>query len=158
MTVAAANSALQRARATLQENLPKRPSDWSATQPTAEERALVQRFIDAHERQDVAASVAMMREDIRISMPPYPYRFDGVAAITAQLERTFGPESPGDWRLLPTRANRMPAAASYLRAPGDTRFRAFKLDVMRVEGGLITDVTTFGYSLFPHFGLPELLD
>jgi RNA polymerase sigma-70 factor (ECF subfamily) len=158
MTVAAANSALQRARATLQENLPKQPSDWSASQPTAEERALVQRFIDAHERQDVAASVAMMREDIRISMPPYPYRFDGLAAIAQQLERAFGPESPGDWRLLATRANRMPAAASYLRAPGDTRYRGFKLDVMRVEGGLITDVTTFGHSLFPHFGLPEFLD
>ena len=80
-----------------------------------------------------------------------------VHAITQQLARTFGPESPGDWRLLPTRANRMPAAASYLRAPGDTEYRAFKLDVMRVEGGLITDVTTFGHSLFPHFGLPQIL-
>ena len=158
MTVAGANSALQRARATLQENLPKRPSDWSATQPTAEERALVQRFIDAHERQDIAASVAMVRKDIRITMPPYPWRFDGVDAMVRNLRRTFGPESPGDWRLVPTRANRMPAAASYLRAHGDTTYRAFKLDVMRVEDGLIVAVTTFGYRLFPHFGLAGTLD
>jgi RNA polymerase sigma-70 factor (ECF subfamily) len=158
MTLAAANSALQRARATLQENLPKRPSDWTAAQPTAEERALVQRFIDAHERQDIAASVAMVREDIRITMPPHPWCFDGVAAMTQGLERTFGPESPGDWRLVPTRANRMPTTASYLRAHGDTEYRAFKLDVMRVEDGLITEVTTFGPGLFPQFGLPLTLD
>jgi RNA polymerase sigma-70 factor (TIGR02960 family) len=158
MTLAATNSALQRARATLQEQLPKRPSDWSAAQPSAEERALLQRFIDAHERQDVAASVAMVREDIRITMPPYPWRFDGVAAMVRNLERAFGPESPGDWRLVPTRANRMPTAASYLRAPGDTAYRAFKLDVLRVEDGLIAEVTTFGPSLFPQFGLPDTLD
>jgi RNA polymerase sigma-70 factor (ECF subfamily) len=158
MTLAAANSALQRARATLQEQLPKRPSDWAAAQPSAEERALVQRFIDAHERQDIAASVAMVREDIRITMPPYPWRFDGLAAMVRNLERAFGPESPGDWRLVPTRANRMPTAASYLRAHGDTEYRAFKLDVLRVEDGLIVEVTTFGPSLFPQFGLPDTLD
>ena len=48
----------------------------------------------------------------------------------------------------------MPAAASYLRRPGDTAFRAFKLDVLRIEDGSIAEITTFGYSLFPHFGLP----
>ena len=56
--------------------------------------------------------------------------------------------------LVPTRANRMPAAASYLRAHGDDEFRAFKLDVIRVEGDLVAEVTTFGHALFPHFGLP----
>ena len=49
-----------------------------------------------------------------------------------RLETAFGVEEVGDWRLVPTRANRMPAAASYLRAWGDTRFRAFKIDVLRV--------------------------
>jgi RNA polymerase sigma-70 factor (TIGR02960 family) len=158
MTVAAANSALQRARATLQEQLPKRPSDWAAGEPSAQERDLLARFIDAHERQDAAAAVALVREDIRITMPPHPWCFDGVDAMARNLERAFGPESAGDWRLVPTRANRMPTAASYLRAPGDTVYRAFKLDVLRIEDGLIVEVTTFDARLFPRFGLPGTLD
>jgi RNA polymerase sigma-70 factor (ECF subfamily) len=51
----------------------------------------------------------------------------------------------------------MPAAASYLRRPGDTEFRAFKLDVLRVEGSEIAEITTFGYSMFELFGLPSVL-
>ena len=51
----------------------------------------------------------------------------------------------------------MPAAASYLRRPGDTEFRAFKLDVLRVEDGTIAEITTFGAGLFAAFGLPETL-
>jgi hypothetical protein len=58
---------------------------------------------------------------------------------------------------VPTRANRMPTAASYLRAPGDTEFRAFKFDVIRVQDGLIAEVTTFNADLFPAFGLPPVL-
>jgi len=54
-------------------------------------------------------------------------------------------------------ANRMPAAASYLRSPGDSEFRAFKLDVMRIEAGLIAEITTFSAELFPAFGLPPTL-
>ena len=46
-------------------------------------------------------------------------------------------------------ANRMPTAASYLKWPGDTEFRAFKLDVLRIEDGAIAEITTFGASLFP---------
>lgn len=56
-----------------------------------------------------------------------------------------------------TSANRLPAAASYLRRPGDTRFRAFKLDVIRVADGRIAEITTFGPSLLPSFGLPDVL-
>jgi RNA polymerase sigma-70 factor (ECF subfamily) len=58
---------------------------------------------------------------------------------------------------VPTRANRLPTAASYLRARGDTEFRAFKLDVLRIEGGAIAEVTTFDTRLFPAFGLPPTL-
>jgi hypothetical protein len=47
-------------------------------------------------------------------------------------------------------------AATYLRPPGDTEFRAFKLDVLRVEGGRIAEITTFDASLFPEFGLPPV--
>lgn len=66
--------------------------------------------------------------------------------------------SEGSWRLLPTIANRMLTAASYLRAPGDDTHRAFKLDVLRVVEGRIAEITTFGPMLFAQFGLPETLE
>jgi hypothetical protein len=74
------------------------------------------------------------------------------------LEEAFTVKSPGEWRLVPTRANRMPAAASYLRTRGDTEFRAFKLDVIRTVDGLVAEVTTFDSTLFPAFGLPPVFD
>jgi len=157
-TVAAANSALQRARATLAGHLPARRMDWSRTEPTPEERELLAGFIDAHERCDAALAVALASRDIRITMPPMPYLFDGVDTIGPLLERAFGPNRDGDWRLLPTAANRMPAAASYLRRPGDTLYRPLKLDVMRVVDGRIREVTTFGSAQFPLLGLPEVLE
>ena len=156
-SVAAANSALQRARATMKEHLPPRRQDWSAPEPTAEERALLARFIEAHERCDAAAAVAIASTDIRIAMPPYPYSFEGIAAMVPLLERAFGAEREGDWRLVPTWANRMPTAASYLRKSGDSEFRAFKLDVLRVADGRVAEITTFGASLFPAFGLAPRL-
>jgi hypothetical protein len=63
----------------------------------------------------------------------------------------------GDWRLVPTQANRMSAAASYLGWPGDSAFRTFKFDVLRIEDGVIAEITTFGAGLFPAFGLPPTL-
>jgi RNA polymerase sigma-70 factor (ECF subfamily) len=156
-SVAAANSALQRARATMQEHLPSRRLEWSASEPSAEERALLEQFIDAHERCDAAAAVAIASKDIRITMPPAPYCFEGIETITPLLDRAFGVDRDGDWRLVPTMANRMPTAASYLRRPGDTEFRAFKFDVLRIEGGTIAEITTFGAALFPLFELPPTL-
>jgi RNA polymerase sigma-70 factor (TIGR02960 family) len=156
-SVPAANSALQRARATMQQHLPARRAEWSAGERSAEERALLERFIDAHERGDAEAAVSIAAQDIRITMPPYPYSFEGIEAVATLMERAFGEEKEGDWRLVPAQANRMPAAASYLRRPGDSEFRAFKLDVLRIEDGLIAEITTFGYALFPAFGLPPAL-
>jgi RNA polymerase sigma-70 factor (TIGR02960 family) len=155
MSVAAANSALQRARATLRERLPARPSEWSGPAASDQERLLLERFIDAHERADADAAAALARDDIRITMPPHPWCFEGLATIRPLLAE--GLTGPGEWRLLPTRANRQPAAASYLKAPGDAGFRAFKLDVLRVEGGLIAEITTFDAALFPALGLPPTL-
>ena len=63
----------------------------------------------------------------------------------------------GDWKLLPTAANRMPAAASYLRRGNSDRYVPFKLDVLRTGGGLIAEITTFDASLFDRFGLPPSL-
>jgi RNA polymerase sigma-70 factor (TIGR02960 family) len=154
-SVAAVNSALQRARATMQERLPARRGEWTATKPSAGERALLAQFIDAHERCDAATALAIASADIRIAMPPHPVWFEGRAALSRLLERA---ERDGAWRLLPAMANRMPAAASYLRRPDDAAFRAFKLDVLRIEDGAIAEITTFGPSLFPHFGLPPVLE
>jgi RNA polymerase sigma-70 factor (TIGR02960 family) len=156
-SVAAANSAVQRARATLAEHLPSHRSSWSARPAAPEERELLARFIDAHERSDVEAAVAAATADIRVTMPPAPMCFDGLPAVSALITRGFVTEPAGDWRLVPTSANRMPAAASYLRRPGDSEFRAFKLDVLRIEDGAIAEITTFGHALFPEFGLPALL-
>jgi len=157
-SVAAANSALQRARATLKDNLPERRTEWTAAEPSTEERDLLARFIDAHERCDAKAAVAIAASDIRVTMPPYPNCFDGLDELAPLLERAFGPDRDGDWRLLPTGVNRMPAAASYLRRPGDSLFRPFKLDVLRVEHGAIAEITTFGPAPFPALGLPATLD
>ena len=154
-SVPAINSALQRARATMQQHLPERRADWSAGDPSDEERALLAGFIDAHERGDAAAAVAIAATDLRITMPPHPYRFEGIEFITPLLEQAF--RDGGAWRLVPTRANRMPTAASYLRTPGDATYRAFKFDVLRVADGKIAEITTFGAELFPAFGLPATL-
>jgi RNA polymerase sigma-70 factor (ECF subfamily) len=157
-SVAAANSALQRARVTMQDHLPSHRADWTARPASPAEKELLDRFIDAHQRYDAAAALAIAAEDIRITMPPYPMRFDGRDAFVPLLERAFGPGRDGDWRLLPTAANRMPAAASYLRRPGDALFRAFKLDVLRVEDDAIAEITTFGPALFGELGLPSVLE
>ena len=154
-SVAATNSALQRARATMGEHLPAKRSDWSAGSPSDEERDLLKRFIDAHERYDAPAAIAISAQDLRITMPPYPYLFEGIDGIGPLLD---GALREGEWRLLGTWANRMPTAASYLRKAGDTEFRAFKFDVLRVEKGLIAEITTFGPELFPVFGLPPILE
>jgi RNA polymerase sigma-70 factor (TIGR02960 family) len=157
MSVAAANSALQRARATMREHLPARRAEWSAGQPSSRELGLLEQFIDAHQRCDAAAAMAIAAQDIRVTMPPYPVCIDGIDGIAPLLERAFGPDRDGEWRLVPTRANRMPTAASYLRRPGDSAFRPFKFDVLRIEGGIIAEITTFGPALFPAFGLPAAL-
>ena len=152
--VAAVNSALQRARATLRDRLPADRRDaWTAPEISEEERALLDGFIDTHERGDEEGALALISEDIRVTMPPHPFLYEGIEAIRGLLQRAFGPESAGTWRLVPTRANRQPAAASYLRAHGDDTFRAFKLDVLRVRDGRIAEITTFDAALFPEFGL-----
>jgi RNA polymerase sigma-70 factor (ECF subfamily) len=150
-SVAAANSALQRARATMSEHLPPKRSEWSAGSPSDEERDLLARFIDAHERYDAPAAIAISAQDLRITMPPYPYLFEGIDVIGPLID---GALREGEWRLLGTWANRMPTAASYLRKAGDTEFRAFKFDVLRVEQRKVAEITTFGPELFSVFGLP----
>ena len=154
ITVAAANSALQRARETVERNAGSHPAP---IEPTASERAVLAAFIDAHERMDATAAFALLREDIRATMPPLPMVFAGRETFRPLLVRAFE-SGMGAWRLVPTRANRMPAAISYLRAPGDTAFRLYKLDVLRVVDGAIAEITTFdGAGLAVAFAVPPEL-
>lgn len=153
-SVAAANSAVQRARATMQQRLPERRSEWRAPEAGEAERELLARFIQANDDGDAELALALAAEDIRITMPPNPMVFEGLDDLGTLLVRAFGPDREGDWRGVPTWANRQPAVGSYLLRPGDTVFRAFKLDVLRIEGDRIAEITTFGWSHLERFGLP----
>jgi RNA polymerase sigma-70 factor (TIGR02960 family) len=153
MTVAGVNSALQRAKATLREQDEQRFARRT-TEPSEEETELLRRFIDAHERADFAGQADLLREDVLVTMPPFPMRYQGLAEL-AGLQETA--KDMGTWRLVPIVANRMPAAASYLRADGDDTFRAFKIDVLRIEGNRIAEITTFNADLFAAFGLGPTL-
>src|SRR3954447_14435068 len=102
ISVAAANSALQRGRETLRNELPERPSEREAPELSEEEQRLLAGFIATHESGDAAAAAALMREDIRVTMPPQPSVYDGRDALAPLLEIAFGPEGMGEWRLVAT--------------------------------------------------------
>jgi RNA polymerase sigma-70 factor (ECF subfamily) len=157
MSVAAVNSALQRARATMQEQPPANRVE-STRASSEQERMLLQRYMDAMEQADASALTGAVRDDIRITMPPLPFCYNGIDEVAPLVVAACDQEQFGTWRLVPSRANRQPAAANYLRRPGETEFRAFKIDVLRVEGDRIAEITTFDSSLFEAFGLPLVLD
>ena len=159
VSVAAVNSALQRARARLKEHLPRRRLDWApGADPSADERELLQRYVDANEQNDPAAMVELLREDALFAMPPAWDWWRGRESVVAAWVRGgFGSESWGELRLVPTRANGRPAFGNYLRRPGDSRHRAMALDVLWIEDGLIAEVVTFGADVFAWFGLPPVL-
>src|SRR5262249_16331583 len=131
------------------------PNYPTPSAPTDEERAVLAAFISTHEGADAAACVALMSKDIRVTMPPHPACFVGRDAMAPLLERAFTREREG--RCLRVWANRQPAAVCYLRRPGDTAFRAFAIEVLRVGGGLVEEITTFDATLVAAFGCPEVL-
>jgi RNA polymerase sigma-70 factor (ECF subfamily) len=157
-TVTSVNSALRRARATLRERLPSRRRDrHPPDDPGAEERAVLARYMAAHDRGDLPALAALLREDARLIMPPYRGWYEGRAIILRLNALGFDPAF-GHLRGLPTGANRQPAVAWYLRRPDGTEHRPLVLDVLRVEDGVIAEITTFASpELFPTFGLPPTL-
>ena len=161
MTIASVKSALQRARPVLRERLPRQRLEWApGADPSAEERALLERYMHASEHAAPDEWAALMSEDIRVTMPPNPLWFAGREPLMDYLRQMFDPASPfyfGEWRHLPTRANRQPAAAAYVRRPGTTVFRAQVLDVLHVADGRVVAVTAFEPHLFPAFGLPLTL-
>ncbi|MFF5124193.1 sigma-70 family RNA polymerase sigma factor [Dactylosporangium aurantiacum] len=157
-SVPAANSALQRARATLRGRWPGGRLEWApAGEPGREERELLRRYIDAHERADPEALIGLLREDVRLTIEPGVGEWTGRPAVAEALRRDMN--TPGRWRMLPTAANRQPAAAAYVRADGDPAFRPFALIVLRPVAGLLTAMDAFeAPGLFPVFGLPASLD
>ena len=158
MSVPSVNSALQRARSTMRDRMPERRLDWTAsTGPTEEERAVLERFMLVHETHDVAGMIALLREDARQTMPPIPMWWEGQEAMVTVITGYLSPGAIGDFRMVPTGANRQPAAACYLRRPGESRYTLIGLDVLRVEGGRIVEVTGFGTSMLKPFGLPPTL-
>jgi RNA polymerase sigma-70 factor, ECF subfamily len=148
MSVAAVNSALQRARATLATRQVA-PGDSSLS---ADERALVDRYVHAFERYDVDALAAIMHEDATMSMPPYSLWLRGHAAIAGWLLGR-GAACRGS-RLVPTSANGLPAFGQYKPAP-DGRYLPWALIVLELERGAIAAQTFFldTATLFPRFGL-----
>lgn len=155
LTPASVNSALQRGRATLRTSLPTdEREEWSGDASSSNEREVLDAYMAAYEAGDDDATLALLTEDIRVTMPPAPYLFEGIDAIRSLAERA---RNTGTWRLVPTSANRQPAAACYLLDPDSGEFRGFKLDVLRLAGGRIAEITTFGHKLFPQFDLPAVL-
>ena len=145
-TVAGVNSLLQRARATLRDRLGERRTEWtrSPAATSAEERALLRRYLDAHERADVGALAALLREDARLTMPPHPTWYEGREAIMIAAQQGFDPQF-GRLRSIACSANRQPAAAHFLLAPGESHYQPLAIDVLRIEDGLIAEISSFVY-------------
>jgi RNA polymerase sigma-70 factor, ECF subfamily len=157
MSLAAVNSALQRARATLKERLPEARLEWARARDTEDaERSLLEKYVEAFERHDDRRLVALLREDVRLAMPPHPTWYDGREAVAAFLAGVaFAPGSE-EHRFVPTRANRQPAFGVYRGEGADPR--PFAINVVVIESGLVADMHFFKYpELFPAFGLPDSL-
>ena len=158
LSVAAVNSALQRARETLAaharaEAVPTPIVDDAAT------TALLARYVQAWERADVGALVALLHHDATLAMPPFPEWLRGASAIGTSIEgMLFGPAGAGVFRLVPTRANGRPAMAAYQRDRATGGFVGMGIHVLDVRGDRLAAITAFlDPRLLPAFGLPATL-
>jgi RNA polymerase sigma-70 factor (ECF subfamily) len=160
VSVAAANSALQRARTTLGAHLPSRKPEWPVgVEPSAAERELLRRYVDAAEQQDLAAFETLLREDAVFRMPPEPLITVGRDAILRLWgDGGFGSERFGRVRCATTRANGQPAVAYYVLREGEATYRALTLVVLRIEDGRFAEIVNFVPEIFEAFGLPPTLE
>ena len=158
-TEASVNSALQRARAGLREQLPERRAEWApGAEPTAAERELLDRYVELSERADAQGLAALLHEDVRFTMPPQPGTWVGRdRVVDSWVEGGFGEGMFGSMRCVVTRANGQPAVACYVRRPGDDAYTPLAIDVLRIEEGAVKDITTFDGALFGMFDLPPRL-
>jgi RNA polymerase sigma-70 factor, ECF subfamily len=168
-TVAAANSALRRARTTADQTLPAH-SQQANLRALGDDglRQVVERYIDAWERGDVDAILAMLADDATLAMPPLPTWYRGRDAIAAFLT---GFALRDRWRLVPTRANGQLAFGCYAWEADTSSYTPLSLDVLTLHGATATDVTSFvsphtrgpdrrrfATDLFGRFGLPDQID
>ena len=144
ISVIAGNSALQRARETLREHLPERRDDWRRSHsPDPLEREVLERYMEAWKRTDVRALAALLKEDVRLSMPPSPawcLGRDAVARFFAAYP--FRPSARPHLHV-PTWANRQPAYAVFLQGARGAPAEPFAVEVLRIEDGLIAEIDYF---------------
>ncbi|AWB94098.1 RNA polymerase subunit sigma-70 [Aeromicrobium chenweiae] len=155
-SVNSVNSALQRARAGMREHLPAERQDWTGGDGDVATRDLVQRFTDASLAKDVVGLAAMLRDDVRCSMPPTPGVQVGREAVLADWIGD-GFEGLGAMRTVVTAVNRQPGLATYLWDEQEGAYLPLTVDVLRVSDGLVTEVVIFHADQFPRLGLPEAL-
>jgi RNA polymerase sigma-70 factor, ECF subfamily len=151
-TVASVNSALQRARRSVEERMPAR-SQQATLRSLGDERvrAIVAGYLAAWERGDVDALAAMLAEDARFQMPPYPAWWRGREVIAA-----FAAEPRH--RYLPTQANGQAANAAYRWNAQRGSYVAEALEVLTLEGTQVKQMTAFMMpQVLPRFGLPDEL-
>jgi RNA polymerase sigma-70 factor, ECF subfamily len=148
-------SALKRARATIEREL---PSDREPPPPpnSTVEQELVERFTRAFEASDVDGIVDLLSEDVRLAMPPIPLEYHG-RDLATQFFRIVTLQERGRYRMVATRANGQPAFGLYARDPGGTAFRALGLLVVTLAANQIREITRFDTSVLPRFGLPRTL-
>jgi len=156
VTLESANSALKRARASLQRR--QQPAVGHQPPPAAgspAEDAIVAKFARAWESADLNALVALLTDDAFIAMPPEPFGYEGRDVVARHWARRFAAGRRFD--LVPTRANGQPAFGAYLRVPAGIR-HATGFHVLTLAGGQICGMTRFEASVLPWFGLPRSLD
>ncbi|HEY0819559.1 MAG TPA: RNA polymerase subunit sigma-70 [Rhizobacter sp.] len=153
-SVAAANSALQRAQKTVKQRLPvvSQPAELQALGDEGVQRLLAA-FLAAWDARDVQALVRLFTDDVRFTMPPLPSWFDGVADVQRFIaERVFA--TP--WRMLPLQANGQPGYGCYMKAEGDDRFRLGAITLLAFREGRICGLHSFlDPALYRRFGLAE---
>jgi RNA polymerase sigma-70 factor (ECF subfamily) len=156
-SVAAANSALQRGRATIEQRVPSRTQQATLrTLGDARVREIVEAYMRAWEREDVDAVVALLARDAILAMPPTPAWYAGLGAIAAFYRELVA--EGYRWRHLATFANAQPAVGCYLWDERSGRFAATVVDVLAFRGERIAAVTAFATpEAFTGLGLPETL-
>jgi len=155
-TPASVNSALIRARATIEERGPH-AHDRAPVPRSAREGELVARFADAFERGDVEPIVALLTEDACFTMPPEPEEYQGHEAIKQFYAHVFA-RRDNPHRLISTRANSQPAFGQYVKDPHTEVGRARGLLVLTLDGDRISHITRFAAtSALPHFGFPRTI-
>jgi RNA polymerase sigma-70 factor (ECF subfamily) len=149
-------SALKRARAKLEQRLDRDETEAAPAPGWREERESLERFTRALERGDVDELVAMLTEDVRFSMPPLPFEYRGLDAVTQLLRRLIH-DPPRQRRVVHTRANGQPAFGVYVLDERDGVFRSVGLIVVTVAGARVARLTRFETSVLADFGLPRTL-